>query len=981
MSARLLYSLSEETPNSQKQRGCINGFVQVILDGRRSIDGRNHKRIHAGQSNKDGAKLKQAIHKDKELTNQKMELGKERNSLELSGALATLSGSSSSERSQKAEREPFFVSGNAARTYCQTKVQDAPKESIRGHSSSSKAATKEQEEKTIKHIDSPRPRYPSMLDKQKNSALHEPPRSINSGRNAGPTSSVKRTGATKDSPRLSFDEREMRSRSKSNTKLELPRLSLDSRRQAITRANSDLVPTELQTERGNNRRDMNMQQVPGTHRPISNVVAKLMGLDSLPDYSAVHGAQVFPEKYNVDKSFNMSSRSSRSMNGRELDQASYSPRNYLAHFLSPRLRRADSRASSESAPWNHWEEQAGSEKSVHKHDPQSLSVSIYGEIEKRLSELDFQNSGTDLRALKRIVEAMQRTRSKLHVNQETQAHDKATLANSSDLLHVGSDQGPRRANFQELNDDCKNPNTSRRSCSTEDILHPSIAPKEDKLPNSAKQMISMEGEALEPLPNLRRLRTRQLDKVPDPGKKQTTKVLASNPHLQDPSPQSLDVAGTHSRVPKVAPSKTSRLPKHIAEDEATGLNNSKVAIRNLKLDRLQHQAPTSPSNPIRIKQQIVQTIESGTFPLRVKQEVRNGGNTNISDKTSKGPAWHSQAGKSAYQRKITTTKTIKPAKKCEAGMQNLTTHHVDKKEDSFDGPTLKIATTVQEQPSPVSILDAAFYGDESPSPVKRKTISFGDDETPTTMEVELHAENMHHSSVDTRTSFRFERDELESETIKHIEQKPQQHKSVHNESQDSFISLPQNLNAKERYLCEILLASGFIAQFGFNFPSKLVTTKAQAINPKLFHILEQTASIFLTSFESISNKENAALRPEDKLERRLIFDVANEILAEKFSSTDASLRLRLSYNKTSGDSFTSGSQLLRELSEEIESLQANSFNNRFEDDNEGFITNMTEKDLVNESAEWTLFGSEISGLVLDIERLIFKDLVVELLDY
>ncbi|KAL9274850.1 LONGIFOLIA 1-like protein [Drosera capensis] len=949
MSARLLYSLSEENPNSQKQRGCINGFVQVILDGRRSIDGRNHKRIHAGQSNDDGAKFKQAIHKDKELTNQKMELGKERNSLEMSGAFMTLSGSSSSERSQKAQREPSFVSGNAARTYCQTKVQDAPKESIRGHSSSYKAATKEQLEKPIKHIDSPRPRYPSMPNKPKVSALHESPRSINSGRNAGQTSSLKRTGVTKDFPRSSFDEREMRSRSKSNTKLELPRLSLDSRRQAITRANSDLVPTELQTERGNNRRDMNLQQEPGTYRAISNVVAKLMGLDSLPVNTDVQGGRFFPKKNNIGKNFNMFSTSSRSINERELDKASHSPRNYLAYPLSPRLSNANSRAYSESAPWNQWEEQAGSEKSVHKHDPQSLSVSIYGEIEKRLSELDFQNSGTDLRALKRIVEAMQRTRSKLHVNQENQAHDKATLANSSDLLHVGSEQVPRPANFQELHDDCKNPITSRRSCSTEDILLSSIASKQHKLPNSVKQMISMEGEALEPLPNLRRLRTRQLDKVPDPGKKQTTKVLASNPHLQDPSPQSLDAGDTHSRVRKVAPSATSRLPKHIAEDEATSLNNSKVAVRNLKLDRLQHQPPTSSSNTIRIKQQIAQTIESGTFPLRVKQKVRDGGNTNISDKTSKGPAWHSQAGKSAYPRKITTTKTIKPAKKSEAGMQKLTTLYVDKKEDSFDGPTLKIATTVQEQPSPVSILDAPFYGDESPSPVKRKPISFRDDETRTTMEVELHAENKYHSSADTRTSFSFERDELESETIKHTEQKPWQHKSVHNESQDSFISLPQNLNAKERYLFEILLASGFIAQFGFNLPSKLVTTKAQAINPKLFHILEQTTSIFLTSSESIRNKENAVLRPEDKLERRLIFDVANEILAEKFFSTDVS--------------FTSGSQLLRKLYEEIERLQTNRLNNRFEDDDEGFITNMTEKNLMNESAEWTRFSGEISGLV------------------
>ncbi|GAB2279908.1 longifolia [Dionaea muscipula] len=926
---------------------------------------------------------------------------KERNSTELPRASRSNSDTStfsSRDRSRntyqgRTSHDSRTHQGNASHTYHQTNLQDGPKEFIQGPSSSYKAV-KEQEPRPIKHIDSPRPRYSSTLDKQKNSALYEP----KTGQNVPPASVIKRNtdrlSVTKDRPRLSFDERESRDSSTSSPKLELPRLSLDSRRQAITRTTSgrnyDLVPIEVQKEEGNHRRDVNLQQDPVSDRPISSIVTKLMGLEALSDYRAVPQGQAGSDKYNVGKNLDTFSKSSRSRNERDLNQTPNSPRNHQTHSNSPRMRNAIStessqpysRTSSETAPLKQWEEHLGSEESACKHhkdnkDPQNLSLSIYGEIEKRLSELDFQNSGTDLRALKQIVAGMQKTRSKLNIRQETKAHDGATLVNNSDSNYMSSNQGPRYANCQNLHGECKITMSSKGSRSAEDILHQDLAIKPDKLlPNSAEPTtFIIQDEASQHLPNLRRLRTRQLDGKLDPEKKQATKILANNPHFQDPLPHSLDAMDNCPRVRKVAPEKTPKLPKHTAKDEMTRLNKSIVTVRNFQLENQLHFPGYSDS--MIIKKHKMQQVESGTSPRRITPKATTGGN--ISSKTTSGSTWSSQQGKSASQIDIKMVKEVEPAVTNQPSMQNRTLPQVDNRESSMDGPTLKIAIAVQEQPSPVSVLDVAFYGDECPSPVKKKSFSYKDYETPISLGAKLQTANVHHLSDNPRFGYGSESDSLECRTIQHIDQKPWQHKSIQEKSQDSSISLSQGFSAEERYLFEILLASGFISELDFNLSDKLVTRTTQAINRKLFSVVEQTRSIFPSNVESTSSKGNATSSAKVKLERRLIFDVANEILVQNLSSDDHSLKLSPLYNKKPGGYCVSGPQLLRELSEEIRSLQANSLNNRFDSD-EGLLANIIEKDLMNGSGDWTLSSCEISGLVLDIERLIFKDFVVELLD-
>ncbi|GAB2228667.1 hypothetical protein Droror1_Dr00022790 [Drosera rotundifolia] len=989
MSARLLYSLLEENSNLQtKKKGCINGIMEMFeghsfLMGR-SINSQNLKRIQSGRSDGDGTKFKNPVHKSGG--------EKESNSPNFSRAStssSSLSTATSLECSQRAQREQTYS------------IRNAPKVVIHGRGSLSKVETKEQVRRPMKHIDSPRPQFPSTPVKKSLSRLHEPFHPSSADQNV-PTPSfdrrnTTRKSASKDPPRLSFDERESRGRSKSSSKFESPRLSLDSRRQALTRTNSGrktgLVPTELQAERCYNRRDTDLQLDLESRRPISNVVAKLMGLEALPDYPAVNKSRILSDECNMRKNLDMFARSSRRINETELNHAPNTPGKHMAYPNSTQLKtrnftaksRPNSRSSPQPVPRKQFDEHITTEKLALNHqkedtDPQSPSFSIYGEIEKRLSELDFQNSGTDLRALKQILEAMQKTRLKRNIRERSQSQDKATYTGNRQSNYTSSDQSPselRRADCKERRDKCKMAIISRGQRSTEDNRPRDLETKQDKLLSNStiSRTFIIQDAGFEHLPNLRRVRTHQPpDGKKDQERKQITRVLTSNPHFQDPLPHSLDATENCSRVRKVTAARTPKQRKPTTKDELRSLNKSTGTVRNLKLEN-QYHFPASPSHPILIKQHNVQQVESGTSPLGITPKSPPSGNLPMN--TIIRSTWRCQQGNPASQlpeRDNETVKEIEPAVMNQMMQNGILLPADGKKEDSMDRPTSKIATALQEQPSPVSVLDAAFYIDEPPSPVTKKLVCYGDEETPSITE----AGRYQHLPEYERPRFSYEIDHLEPESLKHIDHQPMHHISIRVEGADSNMLLMQDLNAEEMYLYEILLASGFMGGVDFSLSDRFFS-ETQAINPKLFCILEQTRSILPSAAELASSNRNVASRLEDKVERRLVFNVTNEILVQKLYFTDLYPKLSPSCSKKPKGSSISGPRLLKELTAEIESLQANRSNNKF-DNEEDFLRGIIEKDLINGSRDWMLFGEEVLGLALDVEHLIFKDLVVELLD-
>ncbi|MFS8017138.1 putative protein LONGIFOLIA [Helianthus anomalus] len=193
-----------------------------------------------------------------------------------------------------------------------------------------------------------------------------------------------------------------------------------------------------------------------------------------------------------------------------------------------------------------------------------------------------------------------------------------------------------------------------------------------------------------------------------------------------------------------------------------------------------------------------------------------------------------------------------------------------------------------EQPSPVSVLDA-FYTEDAPSPIKKKSHAFKDDEDSCFDEQEW-------TQVD-----------------------------------DLISSTEKNDNPHEDhiYIKEILSASGLLKNLDFATTIVHLHPTCSLINPELFNILEKTK-------ECTSKSE--------KIKRKLIFDIVNNILVRKLSRTSNRKGKILDAKK-----------LLEELCIEINDLNTN-----------------------KKSEDWDDYCNEVPALVLDIERLIFKDLITEI---
>ncbi|XP_039131470.1 protein LONGIFOLIA 1-like [Dioscorea cayenensis subsp. rotundata] len=188
-----------------------------------------------------------------------------------------------------------------------------------------------------------------------------------------------------------------------------------------------------------------------------------------------------------------------------------------------------------------------------------------------------------------------------------------------------------------------------------------------------------------------------------------------------------------------------------------------------------------------------------------------------------------------------------------------------------------------EQPSPMSVLDASFCQvDMMQSPVKTISNSFKDSSS-----------------------------EINHKKLKSIEilvQKLSQLSSEDGETQttDHIALLCDTQKPDHRYVSEILLASSLLMKDLTAMPLQLHSS-GHPINPDLFLVLEQTKS------------QTNILRPKndtEKLHRKLIFDVVNEVLVQKLELTSPYIKTR----KLSRI-LPTGQRLLRQVCSEIDQLE------------------------------------------------------------
>ncbi|KAL4367815.1 hypothetical protein GQ457_05G009810 [Hibiscus cannabinus] len=998
MSAKFVYSLSDENPDLQKQIGCMNGLFQLFdrhrFPGGRRID--NHKRLPPppppGQNSKQGTKPKTGSEKMQEPreNNMKTVKDKQRFSFEsprTSFSSSTCSSSISSADCSKASQNDR--SSTSQTTFpettrpeignCQSNaslhsrqhsldLRDVVKDSIyrEVNGLSIKTATKvgvgHHRTYTYTYVDSPRPLQSPKPAKTRNIDLNESSPVLPKLQDV-PVMSYERT--PRDARRFSYDERG--SQDALNIKLkDLPRLSLDSRESSIKGSMDGVKMNYILGE----QQKCSQPKGPGSYNGQSSIVAKLMGLEAFPSPVLTNGNRSRPINTSQDLKDDPLSSSSRIYENKK-NWISGSPRSSKTEPNSPHLTNTSSKKPAatkfpiEPAPWKQQDGSKG-QTSVSKcrETPMKAtnsSLTVYGEIEKRLAELEFKRSGKDLRALKQILEAMQKHKQMLETREEGQASN--FVSHTTSILGVSSEA----PNLRKLQSSNAVSATVKGNSSPTRLKSPVPVVKQDKIMENASNCTS-------PVRRLRKLRSIS------PADNRNGTVDKRSYNDLTPRPTYPREPSSRLQLMDKGTARTLKFNQTSKERSPTAQENPKLAMssetaclklhkKRLELERQSHCSPASDRGRSRRQPSRLQS-EPGlqhrkprstkSHNLQRREDHLSDISSDMRDSSQQGDAssMRSESNMSAASYADSEVTSADRSQKHEKRQNNTTTR--SSKGDSAAEPP----RTVPEQPSPVSVLDATFYGDESPSPVKKKTNVFKDDEV------------LIHEEADwSPTSLSFKKDSGKAENMQHLVQKvvnldPIREWSIINE----IAPVCNSPNADHKYIVEVLLASGLLDELNSSFMAYDHHPSDHLINPNLFASLEKTkASIRLLEGKHNGRKVKQ-LEVIEKNHRKLVFDAVNEVLLRKFVK-EGSYKQWLS---PAEDRRPKRKQLVRDLCSEIDKIQT-APNISLDDDDDDTLKNMLWRELTLGSTEWTKYRTEFPCVALDVERLIFKDLICEVI--
>lgn len=539
----------------------------------------------------------------------------------------------------RAQNSPTYQPNASFRSSRQSlDLQDIVKDSIyrEARGLSVKTATKgEARGQTLKYIDSPRPLlHPNSVNpkvsglKESFPVLHKlqgEPCKSREGKNGSVTSTMK------DVRRFSCDGRESRETFKSTIKLkELPRLSLDSKAGFIKGSTTEMKSNYLlgDLERGSSHSNnfLNLQEEPGGNKRPSSVVAKLMGLEGLPNPISTNGNWTRQIKTHPNVENDVFSGSSRTTDKSMQNRISGSPRNPHKEPISPRMTYTDpvkkptasSRFPVEPAPWRQPDGSRGSQTPASKNQvaltksPNS-SLSVYGEIEKRLAELEFKRSGKDLRALKQILEAMQKTKEILETRNEASTFVTQTSSNSS------LDQNSKLANQQNLQNSSLISTATKGTVSPRSLKSPIMIMKPAKL--TAKS--SNPASSVNPTDSLSSLQRVGIGASADGRKESVDRRTAKDVtprtnHLRDPASQTFRPMDKNTGGPRSIRLAQTSKELHSTARECTNSGKGSATMnlrqqqKKLELEKQSHlTTPSSDSNRSR-RQPNRQLTESGS---------------------------------------------------------------------------------------------------------------------------------------------------------------------------------------------------------------------------------------------------------------------------------------------------------------------------------------------------------------------------------
>ncbi|XP_059441169.1 protein LONGIFOLIA 1 [Corylus avellana] len=853
----------------------------------------------------------------------------------------------------------------------------------------------------------------------------EPPMSSYESKD-GPWSSISR-----DAPRFSYDGREInrlsfesRENLKSTTKhKELPRLSLDSREGSLWNSNSDSRPNHLTKnfQNGGNLKDktLNLPQSSETQKRPPSVVAKLMGLETLPDSALANDSQLHLFKtYAVEDGDPFS----RSLKTNEINRAVRnlkSPRNPSKDPTSPRWRNSDfvmkpissSRLPIEPAPWKQLDGNRVSQKPAFRpvivppRAPNSFS-SVYSEIEKRLKDIEFKQSGKDLRALKQILEAMQ-AKGLLETKKEEEEAENFEIQRDAEPKSIGSNQNSKSLGRQNPQRNHAVASPSRGSNPSRTFESPIVIMKPAKLVERS----GIPASSVIPIDDIS-----SLHKIPSFGFADSKRGSINSQTAKDQSPKNSGRNSSVSSTDKKASGRNMRSmqssfrsqlsPKEntTSSEKITGSVSPRLQQKKLELEK-RSRPPTPPSDSNKPRRQSNRHLkDSGSLGEKVRAKSSN---LQLSDDQLSEQSYESRSlscqgddisvhsdGNIVLDSKIdievnsteqsieingSQSPSMKPVKYLPSGsMQKKSTSRFDE-----DGSLAELATVAPEHPSPVSVLDASVYRDDELSPIKQipnapKGDSAQESNDSHSEDQWNTSDNPSSNSMGSCLTSEINRKKLQS--IEHLVQKLRRLNSNHDEARTDYIaSLCENSNPDHRYISEILLASGLLLRdLGSDLTAFQLHPSGHPINPELFFVLEQTkASSLLSKEDRGPGKVANSKLDREKFHRKLIFDAVNEILVAKLSLVGMCPEPWRKPDRLARKT-VSAQKLLKELCIEIEQFQAKKLVCSLEEEEEDGLKSILWEDVMHRSGSWTDCRSEISGMVLDVERLVFKDLVDEI---
>ncbi|KAJ0571170.1 putative protein LONGIFOLIA [Helianthus annuus] len=946
MAAKLLHSLTDDNPDLQKQIGCMTGVFQLfdrhqIVTGRR-FPAHSPKRLPPGspqfdngtpESESSNSHQRQYIveaHSNKIVQDKNNRASTESSRDSFSSMSRSSSFSSLDCNVNKTNhQEPGAVvfpdtpsRDTLTRQSCGSRLSVDLRDVVKDSMYRNKPTTKDE---VPDHVMNYRESLDALAKFQESGWYHNEPRELTRSKSYqirdGPSFSV-----PKDCPRFSYDGRETNrlsfqsrdiSKSIGTKQLEEPaRVSLDGKESSTRSLRNPKSDDAITSNRGT------MQS-----RPPS-VVAKLMGLEALPDSASGKQKEpvLGPIRTSRVEDLNLLSKSLKPVDIFGPVKMHGSSRSSPREPTSPLWRNSDMKPISkfpiEPAPWKQRDDARSPQRPVSRASRSPTKIhssysSVYSEVDKRLKDLEFTQSGKDLRALKQILEAMQSIEAR---KEETQ-----TVA--------------KRQTVATQNERFSDRQNARGSDSLRVYESPIVIMKPAKL-------VERSGIPVEDIPT-------------DDRKVFTNYIPKSTRRENTVHVHEVKSGGRHTRNAVNAPGLTKQ--QQSAKETATTSGKSAASVsprlqqKRPELER-RSRPPTPPADSGKLRKQSAKQISESSSPGGRRRSKYS----NIQQHDGQLHEVNGESKKSSY-------------KETQVSHEGVTTPESSKEIDNRQSPSsiqekstllLREDESVDpEYPSPVSVLDDGVYIDDSPSSVKHMLKTLKDDATQGIKDQWESPEHVISDTLSSGVASDINRKKLQN--IENLVQKLTRLNSTHDEAHTDYIaSLCENTKPDDRYISEILLASGLLLRdLGSNLTTFQFHSSGHPINPELFLVLEQTK--FSNTPEKIIKKE--------KFHRKLIFDAVNEILAGKLALAVPFQKSFKLVKKT-----LNGQKLLRDLCLEIEQLQAkkNKENMSLEEEDDGLKSVLWEE-VLNRAESWTDYDGELPVLALEVERLIFKDLVNE----